>query len=231
MDCERGKMPVVAEIACELHHGAAVRVAGQRDPELTRRVILEAATTEFANKGYSGASVNVIAAAANVNKRMLYHYFGKKDDLYLAVLERAYGHLRAAQMRLQLSDKGPVEAVGAFVMFTWTYFLDHPELLRLFSSESLMHARFLRRSTRVREFHRPLIVMLDDVLKRGSAAGIFRQRVDALNLYISIASLSSFFLSNREALPAIFGNDLCSEAGLKARAQHITDVIIGFLRP
>ena len=256
MDCGRGKPSRNADIASELQNEsrsagalrlargssadiarelqneeAVIRMPGQRDPDLTRRVILEAATTEFANKGYAGASVNVIAAAANVNKRMLYHYFGKKDDLYLVVLERAYAHLRTAQTRLKLSELAPREAIGSFVMFTWNYFMEHPELLRLFTSESLMQARYLRRSTRIRESSRPLIAMLDGVLRRGAAEGVFRASVDALHLYISMASLTSFFLSGRHTLSAIYGEDLGGEAGLDMRARHIVDVIIGYLRP
>ncbi|MCC6645472.1 MAG: TetR/AcrR family transcriptional regulator [Polyangiaceae bacterium] len=58
-----------------------------RDPERTRARILAAALAEFASRGLAGARVDAIAAAAGVNKRMLYHYYGHKDDLYNAVLQ------------------------------------------------------------------------------------------------------------------------------------------------
>lgn len=232
MDCDRGQMSNMFDNATELQTGEPlIRTAGQRDPDLTRRVILDAATTEFADNGYAGASVNAIAAAANVNKRMLYHYFGKKDDLYLAVLERAYRHLRAAQAGLKLAKLEPCDAIEALVMFTWNYFLQHPELLRLFSAESQMHARYLRRAPRIRELHKPLIATLSDVLERGAAKGVFRSAVDPLQLYITMASLASHFLTHREALSALFGDDLGDKTGLDARARHIVDAVIGYLRP
>ncbi len=232
MDCDGGQMLSGFDNANELHAGEPlIRTAGQRDPDLTRRVILDAATTEFANNGYAGASVNVIAAAANVNKRMLYHYFGKKDDLYLAVLERACRHLRAAQMRLRLAELEPREAIESLVMFTWNYFLEHPELLRLFNGESQMRAHYLRRSPRIRELHEPLIAMLGDVLRRGAAEGLFRPAVDPLQLYITMTSLSSHFLSHREALAVIFGGNIDGETGLDTRARNIVDAVIGYLRP
>ena len=68
--------------------GAEPRPA-HRDPERTRAAILAAATREFAEKGLGGARVDSIALRAGTNKRMLYHYFGDKEALYLVVLENA----------------------------------------------------------------------------------------------------------------------------------------------
>lgn len=60
----------------------------RRDPERTRHRILAAALREFAGKGFAGARIDVIARRARVNKRMLYHYFGDKRDLYREVFRR-----------------------------------------------------------------------------------------------------------------------------------------------
>ena len=57
-----------------------------RDPERTRRRILEAALTEFAAKGFAGARVDAIARRAGANKRMLYHYFTDKKGLFQSAL-------------------------------------------------------------------------------------------------------------------------------------------------
>ena len=61
-----------------------------RDAERTRAEILEVATHEFAQRGYSGARVDEIADQTSTTKRMIYYYFGGKEQLYIAVLERAY---------------------------------------------------------------------------------------------------------------------------------------------
>ena len=61
-------------------------VTSSRDPVRTRERILRAARREFVAKGFAGARVDVIARAAAVNKRMLYHYFGNKEGLYRATL-------------------------------------------------------------------------------------------------------------------------------------------------
>jgi len=105
--------------------------SAQRDPERTRGAILAAATQEFTAKGLSGARVDTIAKRAGVNKRMLYHYFGDKEGLYLAVLEATYAAIRTAEVGLNLRDLGPVDGMRKLVLFTWQYFIDHPEFLSL----------------------------------------------------------------------------------------------------
>ena len=59
-----------------------------RDAAATQQRIIEAATDEFAAHGISGARVDEIAARAGVNKRMLYYYFGSKEQLFREILRR-----------------------------------------------------------------------------------------------------------------------------------------------
>lgn len=210
--------------------GGATRVPGQRDPERTQRAILEAATAEFAEKGYAGASVNEIAAAANVNKRMLYHYFGKKDDLYLLVLERALGRMRAVQTELDLTEVAPEEAIKRFMLFTWEWFLANPEVLRILSGENLMRAQHLKRSRRLTDLRRTVTAKLEDIVQRGVEEGVFRPGIDMMQLYITVSSLTYFYLSARHTLSVLYGAELATQAGVDARAQHIVEVVLGYLR-
>lgn len=209
--------------------GVPIRLPRPRDPERTRRAILDAAIAEFVAHGFAGASVNEIAARAKVNKRMLYHYYGKKDDLYLAVLERIYKGIRSAETQLNLTDLPPREAIERLVLFTWNYFLEHPEFLSLLNTENMLQARYLQQSTQIRDLHSPLIRMITQVLARGEKDGAFRKGVDPVQLYISIASLGFFYLSNRHTLSTIFERDLMDEAQLQERGRHIVAVILGFL--
>ena len=98
-----------------------------RNPEATRRRILIAARQEFARKGLAGARVDLIARRAKANKQLLYHYFGGKDGLYLAVLEAAYGDIREAEAALELEHLDPVAALRRLVEFTWEYYLKNPD--------------------------------------------------------------------------------------------------------
>jgi AcrR family transcriptional regulator len=208
-----------------------VRGAGPRDPERTSASILSAAVTEFTEKGYAGARIDSIAEKSGANKRMIYHYFGGKDGLYLAVLESAYVDIRTSEAELKLTDLEPVAAIERLVAFTWDYFIAHPEFLSLLATENLHKARFLKTSKRVLKLHSPLVSMISDVLKRGAERGAFRRDADPVYVYISIASLGIFYLSNRWTLSTIFARDLTDRAELRAWGAHIAAVILGYLRP
>jgi AcrR family transcriptional regulator len=202
-----------------------------RDSGRTQAAILSAATREFARHGIGGARVDRIAAQAKTNKRMLYYYFGSKDALFLAVLEHTYAAIRTAEKQLSMLDVPPAEGIRRLIRFTWDYYVAHPEFLSLLNSENLHSAKHLRRSRHVQAMNSPLIDTLATVLDRGRDTGDFRDGVDALQLYVSIAALSYFYLGNNHTLSAVFGRDLGTEEARVARLAHMTDVILGYLRP
>jgi AcrR family transcriptional regulator len=202
-----------------------------RDPERTRAVILAAATAEITAKGLGGARVDEIAERAGVNKRMIYHYFGDKEGLYLAVLEAAYAEIRSEEIKLDLGKRDPIEGMRELLLFTWNYYRNHPEFLSLLATENLHKAAYLKRSKKIRELHSPLVGMIDDLLQLGAKQKMFRRNVDPVELYISIAALGFFYMSNRYTLSTIFGRDLTAPENIKARGQHLVDVVLGYLRP
>ncbi len=201
-----------------------------RDPERTAAAILAAATREFAEKGYGGARINEIAARADVNKRMLYHYYGGKDSLYLAVLEATYIGIRSAEVDLHLTDRPPVEAMRELAHFTWQYFLDHPEFLSIVSTENLLKAEFLKKCPGITEKHSPLISVITEILERGHRAGQFRAGADPVQVYLSIAALGYYYLSNHYTTSIIFNRDMVQPEELKRWGDHIADMIISYLR-
>lgn len=201
-----------------------------RDPERTRQRILDAATLEFARHGLAGARVDRIASRAGANKRMLYYYFGSKEDLFLAVLEAAYARIRSAEHELDLEHRDPREALKRLVEFTWNYCLEHPEFLSLLNSENLYKGHHLERSRRVHRLHSPLVDTLRDILRRGERAGLFRRGIDPVQLYISIAGEGYFYLSNRYTLSSIFARDLMAPRALAGRARHIRDMVLNAVR-
>jgi AcrR family transcriptional regulator len=202
-----------------------------RDAERTRAQILDAAVTEFARSGLGGARVERIAEQAGVNVRMLYYYYGSKDELFLAVLERAYAAIRASEQGLELESLEPVEAVRRLVRFTWGFQLEHPEFITLLNSANLHKGRHLAQSKLVAGLHSRLLELIGRLLERGAKAGAFRRGVDAMQLYITIAGLGYFYLSNRHTLSAIFGRDLMAPRYREARMAHMAEVVLGYLRP
>ncbi len=200
-----------------------------RDAERSRLAILAAARDEFAEHGLGGARVERIAERSALNKRLIYYYFENKDGLFSAVLEQTYLDIREAEQRLHLSDVAPAEAVRRLTEFTWNYYLEHPEFLTLLNSENLHRARHLQDSAHIRELNSPLIASLGRILERGRAAGVFRAGIDPVQLYISIAALSYFYLSNKHTLSAVFGRDLMTPKARRERLAHICDVILGYV--
>jgi AcrR family transcriptional regulator len=207
----------------------ATAEARPRDADRSQQAILGAARDEFAEHGLGGGRMDRIAERAGVDKRLIYHYFENKDSLFLAVLEDTYRSIREAEQQLHLAELPPAEAVRRLTEFTWNYYLEHPEFLTLLNSANLHRARHLEDSKRVRELNTPLIATLGEVLEKGRAQGVFRGGIDPMQLYISIAGLSYFYLGNNHTLSAIFGRNLLSPKARSERLSHICDVILGYV--
>jgi AcrR family transcriptional regulator len=202
----------------------------QRDPEVTRARILEAAKMEFAKLGLAGARVEAIATRSKANKRMIYHYFGSKEELFVAVLEDAYADIRTAELKLNLDHLSPEDAIVALATHTWNYYLKNPEFMTLVNSENLHKARHLKKSERFRELHHDFISMLQRILDRGVEAGVFRSGVDARQLHITMAAIGYYYLTNRHTSGLIFDIDFMSKEALKARLDFNIETILRLVR-
>jgi AcrR family transcriptional regulator len=201
-----------------------------RDAEATKQRILRASRAEFARHGYSGARVDRIARAARANKRMLYYHVGNKDALYLEALEAAYADIRAAEQELRLEEMEPLEAIERLVRFTWAYFLANPEFIALLNTENLHKARHIKRSRHIGSMNSPVVATVGGILNEGERCGLIRPGIDPLQLYISIASLCYFYLSNLHTLTVVFDGGLKEQRALDARVAHVVDLVINSLR-
>ena len=201
-----------------------------RDADATRRRILAAATKEFARFGLGGARVDAIAERSKANKRMIYHYFKSKDDLFRAVLESVYADIRSAEQKLDLDSLEPEDALRCLVAFTWNYYLKTPEFLALVASANLHRGRHLDTSARFRELHENFTPLLSRVLKRGAAKGVFRDGVDPVQLNISIAGLGFYYLTNRYTQSLINNRDLMTPAALDERLAFNLDSVMRIVR-
>jgi AcrR family transcriptional regulator len=202
-----------------------------RDADRTQQAILRAAMGEFSESGLAGARMESIAERAGINKRLIYYYFGNKEALFLSALETTYADIREAERALKLESLSPGDAVRRLVAFTWEHYLEHPEFLTLINNENLHRAKHLKHSKRIREMNSPLVHLLGEVLERGRREGTFRAGVDPVHLYISIAGLAYFYLSNNPTLSTVFARDLMSPKALSERLSHITDVVMAYLLP
>lgn len=199
----------------------------------TRERILDAALAEFGEKGYAGARMDEIAACAGANKQLLYHYFGSKDGLFEAMLHRSYHDFRGRDDLLREEIAG-MEAIPALHRFVDYLFRPSPETVRfqlLVQDENRFAARHVRDLAEARDGYARLVALLKDILDRGVAEGRFRAGLDPAELYISIAGLFMFRLSNAHTLTAMLGIPLDTEEGSDRSRQAAFDLILAALRP
>ena len=196
------------------------------DADASRADILSAATREFSEKGLSGARVDSIAERTKINKRMIYYYFGSKEGLYRAVLERSYGHIRMSESAVELDALPPMEALRQLVRLTFDYHNMHPDFVRLVMNENIHQAAHIGELASIRTRNRAVIKTLRELLDRGIEAGLFRSDIEPVELHMSISALSFYNVSNRYTFSRIFERDMTSDAALAARREVVVDMIL-----
>jgi TetR/AcrR family transcriptional regulator len=196
----------------------------------TRQRILDVATQQFAAKGYDGARVDDIMRLSKVSKNLIYHYFGSKEKLFIAVLEQAYQGMHEHQTTWPLDLKSPVDGIRKLVQSTFSYWRGSPEFIGLLNSENFHKGRHLRKSKLSKAGYTGLLGKIAALLKEGERAGQFRSNVDPVELYISISALAYHYLSNRYTLSYLLDRKLSNEVEMKARVAHIEEITLGYLQ-
>ncbi len=199
--------------------------------QATREAILRAATRVFAKRGYDGGRIDQISRAARSYDRMIYYYFGSKEGLYVAVIEDMYRRFNDAVTRLTLDPDDPEAALAEAIRFVWAYYQRHPEFITLLNDENLHRGRHLSRSPHAGEFGPFAMNALREVLDRGAARGLFRRTVTPRDLYLLIAALGYFYLSNRYTLSAFFGERTDTPEALAYWERFMIDAVRRTLAP
>ncbi|WP_407690735.1 TetR/AcrR family transcriptional regulator [Saccharothrix syringae] len=200
-----------------------------RDPDRTRADILDVATSEFADKGYAGARVDEIAARTSTTKRMIYYYFGNKEQLYIAVLERAYTGIRAVEQELDVDHLDPVDAIRRLAELTFDHHESHPDFVRLVSIENIDRAEHIARSPVLSGLATPAVDVLARILDRGREAGVFRADADPLDVHMVISAFCVFRTANRHTFHAIFQRDMLDPARRDHYRALLGDLVLAHL--
>jgi AcrR family transcriptional regulator len=201
----------------------------RRDRDRTQGEILEMATREFAEHGFSGARVDEIAERTRTTKRMLYYYFGSKEGLFVAVLERAYAQIREAERAVDVEHLDPVAAIRRLAELTFDHHERHPDFIRLVSIENIHRAEHMRSSEHIADLSMPAIDRISRILDRGREAGVFRRDVDAVDLHMLISSYCVFRVANRHTWATLFGRDLTDPALRDRYRAMLGDVVVQYL--
>jgi len=201
----------------------------QRDPERTRAELLDVATEVFAAQGYSGARVDEIADRTRTTKRMIYYYFGGKEQLYLAVLEKAYRGIREAERVIHVGDLQPTEAIRRLAELTYDHHVRDSDFIRLVMIENIHRGEFIQQIAAIRELGQPAVGLLDEILERGRADGVFRTDVDAFDVHLLISSYCVFQVANQYTFGYLFDRDLHAPPLSDHLRSMIGDVVVAWL--
>jgi len=213
-------------------HVSSARTAAMRKPkapEANRGRILAAAVAEFAARGFKGASMDAVAARTSTTRALINYYYGSKEKLYLAVLERVYAEIREAERALELDHLPPLDAIRRIVEFTYNYYVDHEDFVRLVVAENQARGRHMKKSAAMRSLNRPIIDTLGSVIVRGQTEGVFRPDVDAIDVHMAIAALGMFNVTNQFTFGAIFQRAMGAKGDVSRRRRIVVDIVLSWL--
>ena len=202
----------------------------KRDSSATKKRILDAAKKEFSNKGLSGARMDEIALKSKANKRMIYHYFGNKEALFLKTLEDAYVEIRSAEQGLNLIELDPEDALITLVKFTWDYYLKNPEFITLVNSENLHKGKHLKKSKIIEDISNKFVSMVGAILDKGVESGQFRAGIDPVQLNITIAAIGYYYLTNKHTGAIVYQRELDSKDAYDERLNFNIETILRLVK-
>ncbi|WP_166980798.1 TetR/AcrR family transcriptional regulator [Paramicrobacterium fandaimingii] len=205
------------------------RVIRTRDAERTQAELLAVATEVFAESGYSGARVDEIAERTRTTKRMIYYYFGGKEGLYLAVLEKAYRGIREAEQTIRVTELDPVSALRQVAELTYDHHLEHSDFMRLVAIENIHRGRYIKQIESLRSVSRPALSLLDDMLQRGRAEGSVRDDVEPLDVHMLISSYCVFQVANQHTFGYLFDLDMLSDEWRDRHRNMLGDIVVSWL--
>ena len=192
----------------------------------TRQRILDAAAREFAANGLAGARTEAIAAAAGVNKALLYYYFDSKEKLYMAALEDIAARVRDTTMAMLLAEASPGERILRAALSHFDRILSQQvfqslmqqEMIRLHKGESGVMPVI------VKKVFEPVMILYRAMVREGIASG---ELIDTDWMQIHLASLGAnvlYFLS-APVWRIVFGEEPMTKEALVGRRKAIVDFL------
>lgn len=202
--------------------------ARQRDAVRTRAEVLAVATEVFADDGYSGARIDEIARRTRTTKRMIYYYFGGKEQLYLAVLDNAYRGIRKAEQTLHVDEMNPIDALRKLAELTYEHHLRNSAFIRLVSIENIHRGKYIRKLESLNDLSQPAVSILDGIITQGKKQGVFRDEVNALDLHLLISSYCVFQVANRYTFSFLFDEEFSSQPRRDHMREVLGDVVVAW---
>jgi AcrR family transcriptional regulator len=170
--------------------------------------------------------VDKISSLAKSYDRMIYYYFGSKEGLFIEVLENMYRRMNEAESKLALDVTQPVMALKAVIDFVISYYRKNPEFVTLLNTENLHKGRHIVKSLRAREYSSPAIAVIGQILESGIQQQHFRADTKARDVYLMIAAMGYFYMSNRYTLSAFLGENLEAPEALADWQNFVSEAVL-----
>jgi TetR/AcrR family transcriptional regulator len=206
-----------------------MRKTRPRDSQKSKEDILNAAETEFAEKGIYGTRVDEIAKKANINKRMIYEYFGNKEGLYKAVLVSVYGRLTQREVGLLSGDIASTDAIVRTIELYFDFLHSNPSYVNLILWENLNKGKYIEELD-FKDLKDPAFDLLRNVIKKGKAEDVFKEDIDSEQFILSLLTYTFSYFSNRYTLSKLLGRKLDDPENIRQRVKDVTEMFLGYLR-
>ncbi len=196
--------------------------------DISKEKILEAAEQIFSEKGIAGARVDEIAELSGVNKRMIYVYFGNKEQLYENVLRRVYGRL--AEMESGYDTDLPAdEELRKVILNSFKHLEKNPTFISLVMRENLNKAKYVD-SSGIVPIKSKSIVTVRKIIQSGIDSGVFRKDIDINEIIFAVNMYVFSYFSNIYTMPKLVEIDLSDKEKRVKRANMLADMIINYLK-
>ena len=160
---------------------------------------------------------------------MIYYYFGGKEQLYIAALERVYSMVREAERGLDVDHLDPVAAIRRLAELTFDHHESHPDFIKLVSIENIHEAQLMAKSRALSQLNTTAVSVIAKILARGYEEGVFSRQVEALDVHMIISAFCFFRVANRHTFRTLFGRDLL-DGELRGRyRQMVGDLVVDYL--
>jgi TetR/AcrR family transcriptional regulator len=192
----------------------------------TRARILDAALREFAANGLAGARTERIAAAAGVNKALLYYYFDSKQNLYEAALEMSAGRVRDSSMAVFLSGATPGERIVRTALNHFDRIISQREFQNLMQQEMIRLHKGESGAIEIvmKRVFSPLMTMYQSLVSEGVASGELID-VDWLQMHLSTLGANVFYFLSAPIWQRVLPSDPLDAKALKARRRKLAEFL------
>jgi len=218
------------------------KVIRERDAEVAREAILEAAEEVFARVGFAGARIDAIGAEAGYNKSLIFHYFGGKEGLYRAIIVRLKkrmmdGYLEPLTAFVQSSDEMSVSRLRIFLELNidryCTFLSKNPRNLHIMAWEAAEGWHTFLGDIKELEEHRACMICLGSFLHSAQEAGIINPKLNTRFVFLSILHLCVMYLLNLPRYEWFLSETLTSqpETLTFARQQIVELILHGIVNP